>query len=154
MRAALGRRELTAGHFPNSHFRLLARARCTMLPARPSTHLSANLSFLLIVANKQPQLAPNEIDSPPTSTALPPAAPLSAARTVTLAGVSVKLPSFWPGDVELWFSLCEAEFDACGITRQETRFGRIAHTLPPEVAQEVRDLGRATRSTVKPNVCC
>ena len=67
----------------------------------------------------------------------PPALPTPPRH---LAGVSAKLPSFWPGDVELWFSLCEAEFDACGITRQETMFGHVARTLPPEIAQEVRDL--------------
>lgn len=74
-------------------------------------------------------------------TSPPPASPSAAlASSFRLAGVSVKLPSFWPGDVELWFSLCEAEFDACGVKRQETMFGHIARTLPPEIAQEVRDL--------------
>ena len=75
------------------------------------------------------------MDSTPFASSLP-----SVAPALTIAGVSAKLPSFWPSDVELWFSLCEAEFDACGITRQESRFGHIARTLPPEVAQEVRDL--------------
>lgn len=57
-----------------------------------------------------------------------------------VAAVSVKLPSFWPSDVELWFSLCEAEFDICKISRQETMFGHIIRALPQEIAQEVRDL--------------
>ena len=79
--------------------------------------------------------------TPPPSVASPTVAPVpSVTPALTISSVSAKLPSFWPGDVELWFSLCEAEFDACRITRQETRFGHIARTLPPEVAQEVRDL--------------
>ena len=69
----------------------------------------------------------------PTKTPTPPA-PLS------IAGVSAKLPSFCPSDVELWFCLCEAEFDNCSITRQDTHFGHIARSLPPEVVQEVCDL--------------
>ena len=73
----------------------------------------------------------------------------SASTPLRIAGVSAKLPSFWPNDVELWFCLCEAEFDNCGITRQDTRFGHIARSLPPEVAQEVRDL-IVSRPTTNP----
>ncbi|BHF77218.1 hypothetical protein SprV_0502032200 [Sparganum proliferum] len=54
--------------------------------------------------------------------------------------VSVKLPTFWPRNVELWIARCEAEFEACEITRQETMFNHLQRSLPDEYAEEVCDL--------------
>ncbi|BHF68453.1 hypothetical protein SprV_0301148700 [Sparganum proliferum] len=54
--------------------------------------------------------------------------------------VAVKLPTFWPRNVELWIARCEAEFEACNITRQETMFNHLQRCLPDEYAEELCDL--------------
>nr|VZI12855.1 unnamed protein product [Spirometra erinaceieuropaei] len=54
--------------------------------------------------------------------------------------VAVKLPTFWPRNVELWIARCEAEFEACNVTRQETMFNHLQRCLPDEYAEELCDL--------------
>ncbi|BHF63058.1 hypothetical protein SprV_0200604700 [Sparganum proliferum] len=54
--------------------------------------------------------------------------------------VAVKLPTFWPRNAELWIARCEAEFEACNITRQETMFNHLQRCLPDEYAEELCDL--------------
>ncbi len=58
----------------------------------------------------------------------------------TTAHISVDIPNFWPRNVELWIARCEAEFDACKITRQETKFNLLQRVLPDEYAEELCDL--------------
>ena len=70
----------------------------------------------------------------PDDEAIPVAAP------TPLAAVSLKLPPFWHNDPTLWFAQVEAQFQTRGITTQGTKFSYIVASLPPEVAQEVRDL--------------
>ncbi len=57
-----------------------------------------------------------------------------------LATVSVKLPPFWPSDLEVRFAQVEAYFTTRRITAQRTRFDHVVTSLSPEVAIEIRDL--------------
>ncbi|BHF82688.1 hypothetical protein SprV_0802582700 [Sparganum proliferum] len=67
-------------------------------------------------------------------------APATSVSPPSASHVSIKLPPFWPRNVELWIARCEAEFDACNITRQETMFNHLQRSLPDEYAEELCDL--------------
>ena len=61
--------------------------------------------------------------------------------TVAIAhAVLLKLPEFWPSDLELWFARVEASFEAQGITLEKTKFGHVVRVLPAQYASEVRDI--------------
>ncbi|BHF58444.1 hypothetical protein SprV_0100139600 [Sparganum proliferum] len=66
--------------------------------------------------------------------------PATSVSLPSASHVSVKLPPFWPRNVELWIARCEAEFEACDITRQETMFNHPQRSLPDEYAEELCDL--------------
>ena len=57
-----------------------------------------------------------------------------------VSAVSVKLPTFWQADPQLWFAQVDVHFQACGISAQQTKFDHVVASLSPEVAVEVRDL--------------
>ncbi|BHF78183.1 hypothetical protein SprV_0602129500 [Sparganum proliferum] len=67
-------------------------------------------------------------------------APATSVSPPSASHVSVKLPHFWPRNVELRTARCEAEFEACSITRQETMLNHLQRNLPDEYAKDLCDL--------------
>ena len=58
----------------------------------------------------------------------------------TVSAVSLKLPTFWPERVEVWFAQAEAQFAIRGITSDATRFHYIVQALDQDTATRVLDL--------------
>ena len=57
-----------------------------------------------------------------------------------VAAVAVKVPPFWPHDLELWFINLEGQFALANITKQITKFHYVVGNLLPEYARNVRSL--------------
>ena len=65
---------------------------------------------------------------------------LATAITSPVASVTLKIPPFWPNDPFIWFAQVEAQFHTRQMASQTTKLSYIVSSLPPEIAQEVRDL--------------
>ena len=67
-------------------------------------------------------------------------AALSAADL--LNNVPVKLPPFWPDNIETWFVQAESQFCLRAVTISQTKFDFLIQAMPQEVAIKVLDLIR------------
>uniref|UniRef100_A0A1X7UT80 DUF7041 domain-containing protein n=1 Tax=Amphimedon queenslandica TaxID=400682 RepID=A0A1X7UT80_AMPQE len=63
--------------------------------------------------------------------------PLSSFIDAHIATVTVKLPPFWPNDLEMWFVQIDSHFSTKCITSRKTQFDNV---VAPEYATEVRDI--------------
>jgi len=60
--------------------------------------------------------------------------------TTPVSAISLKIPTFWPADPDLWFGKVEAQFSTHGITTESTKYDYIVSALPPDAATIMRDL--------------
>ena len=68
---------------------------------------------------------------------------VSATRSVEPAvahAVSIRVPTFWPEKISLWFRQLEAQFSIAGISRDSTKFGYVLANLEPKYVEEVEDV--------------
>jgi len=65
---------------------------------------------------------------------------VQAAPQQAVNRVSVKLPPFWPDDVELWFAQVEAQFTVAQILQETTKFAYAVSQLEGRYAHEVKDI--------------
>ncbi|VDK33157.1 unnamed protein product [Taenia asiatica] len=52
----------------------------------------------------------------------------------------IRLPAFWPDQVQLWFTACEAQFAVHGIHNQHARYSCVLALLKPEDLSLLSDL--------------
>ncbi|XP_076178395.1 uncharacterized protein LOC143152312 [Ptiloglossa arizonensis] len=52
----------------------------------------------------------------------------------------LKIPTFWPQKVALWFRQVEAQFTIGRITKDDTKFGYVVAQLDGKYAEEVEDI--------------
>ena len=67
--------------------------------------------------------------------------PLPISGSTDVSVVNLKLPPFWPGDPELWFTQIEA------LPPYHLRFDHVVASLSPDYATKVRDLLLRPRPT-------
>ena len=63
--------------------------------------------------------------------------------------VSLKLPTFWTSQPEVWFAQAEAQFTLRGITADETKYFYVLASLDQETATRLLDLVRSPPSDNK-----
>ena len=49
--------------------------------------------------------------------------------------ISLKLPLFWPKDLQVWFAQVEAQSSTCGISAQQTMFNYVVALLSRDCPQ-------------------
>lgn len=57
-----------------------------------------------------------------------------------VARVALKIPPLWKKNIRIWFVQLESQFDACGITSEDTKYNYVLSSLEPEVAESISDL--------------
>ena len=63
-------------------------------------------------------------------------------KVATESAVSLKLPTFWPQQPEVWIAQAEAQFTLKGITQEETKYTYVVSALDQETAVRVLDIIR------------
>ena len=60
-----------------------------------------------------------------------------------LHSVTVKLPPFWPNNIETWLIQSESQFRLKGVTMSQTKFDHVVQSMSQTGAVKVLDLIRA-----------
>lgn len=63
-----------------------------------------------------------------------------------VTAVSLKLPTFWPEDPDIWFAHIESQFALRNITTEETRFHYVVSVLDRDTARRLRSVFTAPLS--------
>ena len=74
------------------------------------------------------------------------------AAAAVVNAVSVKLPTFWREQPELWFAQAESQFRLRGVTDENTKFDHVITSLDVITEANVSDLIR-NRPTTTPYTC-
>ena len=59
--------------------------------------------------------------------------PAALSATDLLNSVAVKLPPFWPDNIETWFVQAESQFCLRAVTFSQTKFDYCIQAMPQEV---------------------
>ena len=58
----------------------------------------------------------------------------------SVSRVSIKIPPLWKKNVKIWFVQLESQFEASGISSEDTKYNYVVSSLDPEVAESISDL--------------
>lgn len=78
----------------------------------------------------------------------PPTNPLTMAEA-NVNAVSLKLPTFWPANPEVWFQQAEAQFAVRNITADETKYFYVVAALDQDSATRLLDFLKAPPAAAK-----
>ena len=78
----------------------------------------------------------------PGDTAVLEGVPAALSATNLLMAVAVKLPPFWPENIETWFVQAESQFRLKGVVVSQTKFDYCVQSMMQEVPVKVLDLTR------------
>ena len=73
----------------------------------------------------------------------------AAAAAIPVQAVSLKLPTFWTKQPQVWFAQAEAEFSIRNIAADNTKFHYVVASLDQDTASSVLSLIRAPPDTGK-----
>ena len=76
--------------------------------------------------------------------------PAAPSATNLLATVTVKLPPFWPDNIETWLIQSESQFCLKGVTFSQTKFDYVVQVMSQSETVKVLDLIRAPPATTNP----
>ena len=68
--------------------------------------------------------------------------PPSDSGVSNLGAISLKIPTFWPEDADIWFSQTKAQFECKGITSSRTKYFHLVGSLNQSTARQLADLIR------------
>ncbi|VDD78445.1 unnamed protein product [Mesocestoides corti] len=60
--------------------------------------------------------------------------------SITLEGISLNQPPFWPNSAPCWFAISETQFLGANIASQHAKYFHIVSALSSELANEVSDV--------------
>ncbi|XP_018376004.1 PREDICTED: uncharacterized protein LOC108769483 [Trachymyrmex cornetzi] len=54
--------------------------------------------------------------------------------------ITLRIPPFWPEELELWFAQLEGQFELCRVTSDHERYVHALSKIEPKQAKEVKDI--------------
>ena len=82
------------------------------------------------------------LNGPAAPPGLKPQTPVDSLEnmTLSLAAVSLTLPTYWPLNPDAWFTKVEAQLKNARISNEETAFYKVLAVLPEAAAIKVREI--------------